>query len=63
MVLPSISVAADLAALEYEKSRWTGSERRGLDAIEWSNEERKGRMDRLEKAKDLAKEHKYGVMR
>lgn len=62
IVLPSLSIAADLAALEYEKSRWTGVERRGLDVIEGREEERRGRMSKLERAKDWAAEHKYGMI-
>jgi hypothetical protein len=62
IVLPSLSIAADLAALEYEQSRWTGVERRGLDVIEGREQERRGRMNKLERAKDWAGEHKYGMI-
>ena len=62
IVLPSLSIAADLAALEYEKSRWTGAERRGLDVIEGREEARRGKMSTLERAKDWAGGHKYGMI-
>ena len=62
IVLPSLSIAADLAALEYEKSRWTGAERRGLDVIEGREEARRGKMSTLERAKDWAGAHKYGMI-
>jgi hypothetical protein len=62
IVLPSLSIAADLAALEFEKSRWTATERRGLDLIENREGERWGRMNRFEKAKDWAGEHKYTMI-
>lgn len=48
--------------MEYEKSRWTDVERRGLDVIEGRKGERRGKMDRLERAKDWAGENKYGMI-
>jgi len=62
IVLPSLSIAADLAALEYEQSKWTGDERRMLDVIEAREGERWSRLNRFEKARDWAGEHKWKMI-
>lgn len=62
LVLPSLSIAADLAALEYEKSKWTVAERRGLDVVASREGERWGKMSRWERSREWAGEHKYQVV-
>lgn len=62
IVLPSLSIAADLAALEYERSRWTATERRGLDVMENQRGARWAAMDRWQRSREWAGEHKYGMI-
>lgn len=62
IVLPSLSIAADLAALEYEKSKWTVDERRGLDVLASRQEMRLDGMSRWERGREWAGEHKWKMI-